>query len=126
MRVYLVEIGILLDENHKDFTSYNTVYDEKHGYYDEGQFYMANEKDAINYIKDYVKSGVPNTYGIVSISELDDKLLDKYNSLEDMLEDVFPVEHEMYLLDNVRYSLAKMDGEIVENFLDDKEKELDK
>ena len=35
MKVFLVEVGILLDETDKEFDAYSTVYDKKHGYFDE-------------------------------------------------------------------------------------------
>lgn len=44
MRVYLIDEGILLTENDKEFESYATVYDKKYGYYDEGQYYVKKNK----------------------------------------------------------------------------------
>lgn len=103
MRAYLLDEGILLSENDDEFKDYATVYDKKYGYYDEGQFYIKSETEAIKNAKAYVEAGVENTYAIVSNTTLDDDDMD--------------VDYEEYILDNVVYSVAKLNGEIVENFL---------
>lgn len=100
--------GILLTKDNKDFESYATVYDKKYGYYDEGQCYIKDKSKAIKDAKAYVEAGVENTYAIVSNTTLDD----------DVDVDNADVEYEEYILDNVIYSVAKINGEIIENFLE--------
>lgn len=107
MRAYLVDVGVLLLPSDKEFESYNTVYNKKYGFYDEGQCYFKEENEAINYAKQYVNDGVDMTYGIVSLTTLDD----------DFDFDEGCVEYEEYIMDNVDYCTAKVDGYIIEDFL---------
>lgn len=55
-----------------------------------------------------MEAGVENTYAIVSNTTLDNEV---------DLDDV-DVDCEEYILDNVVYSVAKINGKIVENFLE--------
>ena len=108
MDAYLIDIGVLLEEDDEDFDSYNCVYDQKYGYYDEGQYYLKNKEKAIKDAKKYVEDGVDYTYAIVSKTTLPD----------DFDFDEGYVEDEEYSLENVVYAIAKINGEIVENFLE--------
>ena len=51
MKAYLVDIGILLDYDDKEFDAYACVYDKRWGYYDTNQYYVPTleqaKKDAI-------------------------------------------------------------------------------
>ena len=69
---------------------------------------MKKEKSAIKQAKSYVEEGVESTYAIVSITALPDDF---------DFEDGY-VENESYILEDVIYSVAKINGEIVENFLE--------
>lgn len=109
MRAFLLDVGILLTENDEEFESYNTVYDKKYGYYDEGQCYIATEDEAIKQAKQYVKDGVEHTYAVVSNTTLDDCV--------DFDDENLCVDYEEYITDNIVYSIAKIDGKIVENFI---------
>lgn len=108
IRAYLIDEGILLTEENKEFELYATVYDKKYGYYDEGQYYVKNRTEAIKEARKYVEDGVENTYAIVSNTTLP----------EDFDFDEDCVECEEYILDNVIYSIAKLNGKIIENFLE--------
>lgn len=112
MRAYLIDEGILLTEEDEEFESYATVYNKKYGYYDEGQYYIKDEQRAIEDAKAYVEAGVENTYAIVSNTTLDDDV--------DIDDDELAVDVvcEEYILDNVVYSVAKINGKIVEHFLE--------
>lgn len=110
MRAYLIDEGILLSEDDKEFKDYATVYDKKYGYYDEGQYYKKEKKEAIEDAKAYVEAGVENTYAIVSNTTLDDDV--EFDD-EELTVDC----EEEYILDNVVYSVAKINGEIIEHFL---------
>lgn len=37
MKVYLVDVGVLLSKEHEEFEKYAIVYDKRYGYYDEDQ-----------------------------------------------------------------------------------------
>lgn len=85
------------------------MYDKKYGYYDEGQCYIATEDEAIKQAKQYVIDGVENTYAVVSNTTLDDCV--------DFDDENLCVDCEEYITDNIVYSVAKIDGKIVENFI---------
>ena len=104
---YLVDEGVLLTREDKEFEAYAIVYDKKYGYYDECQCYIVNKEKAIKEAKEYVENGVESTYAIVSITAIPD---------DANLEEIY-VEGEVYVLEDVIYSVAKINGEIVENFL---------
>lgn len=40
MKIYFLEVGVLLDEPDAEYTSYSNVYDKKHGFFDEWQKYI--------------------------------------------------------------------------------------
>lgn len=107
MKAYLLDEGILLTKNDSEFESYNCVYDKKYGYYDEEQSYIKILNEAIKEAKNYVENGVENTYAIVSNTTLDDD-----TDINDC-----PAECEEYIVDNVVFSIAKINGTIIENFL---------
>ncbi len=107
MIAYLVDVGVLLSDEHEEFDSYAIVYDKCHGYYDENQFYTKTREEAIEYVKKYVDNGVDTTYGVVSETNLP---LD-YNF------DSGEFGPETYHTVDVVYSIAKIDGEIKENFV---------
>lgn len=113
--VYLVEFGVLLDKDSKEANGYTDVYDKKYGYYDEDQFYSTKEgyeEKKTEYL-DWVREGVKNSYMIVSNTVIDD------NDEDEMP----PVSEEHYLLSDVVYSVAKINGKIIENFIK-KEKKI--
>lgn len=108
--VYLVDLGVLLSEDNEEFGAYSNVYDHKHGYYDENQFYIADKNKAIRVATDYVNTGVDNTYGVVLKTEMD------YDISDDQLEDI-SVEGEDYDPSDVVFNIAKIDGVVTENFI---------
>ena len=114
MRVYLVDVGFLLSEGDKEFECYNTVYDKRYGYYDIEQFYIESLYAAVDYVDRLISQAttVKNIYGIISITDID-------ADVEDDVEDI-PVEYEEYLLDNVIYSIAKINGIVTNGFLSNK------
>ena len=109
MKAYLVEIGVLLSKNNEAFDSYSSVYDKKYAYYDEDQFYLSTKEEAIKQVQEYVSKGVEHTYGIISKTELDDDI--------DFTSDDIPVSDEKYLIDDIIYSIAKFNNQIIENFI---------
>ena len=124
--IYLVECGVLLDKAHKEYKSYSNVYDKKHGFYDELQFLTTKKDFGINYINEYVKCGVVNTYGILST-----QLIDSDEFYEELVEEEKEnpyIElfdwgaYEPYDMLSVIYNIYKNnEKEIVEDFLDSEE-----
>ena len=109
MTAYLVDVGILLSDDDKEYDNYAIVYDKCHGYYDENQFYTKTKEEAIEYVKDYIKRGVDeiNAYGVVS----ETNIIDDYDFEND------DIGEESYHPADIVYSLAKINGEIKENFV---------
>ena len=109
MTAYLVDVGILLSDDDKEYDNYAIVYDKCHGYYDENQFYTKTKEEAIAYVKDYIKGGVDeiNAYGVVS----ETNIIDDYDFEND------DIGEESYHPADVVYSLAKINSEIKENFV---------
>lgn len=101
-------LGVLLTEEDEEFEDYANVYNNKYCFYDEGQYYEREESKAATDARKYVENGVKNTYAIVSNTILPD----------DFDFDEGYVEGEKYILDDVVYSVAKLNGKIVENFLE--------
>lgn len=106
--LFLVDVGVLLSEKDDEFSSYNQVYDKKHGFYDEDQYYSADKNLAIEQVKQYVAQGVENSYGVVSISDTE-------NTNQDIAN--LNVSGETYDAASVVYSVAKIDGTLVEHFV---------
>lgn len=66
IKLYKVELGVLLKKDNHDYESYSQVYDKQHGYYDENVVFFRNKKNAKEYLKNNVFFGVVGTYGILS------------------------------------------------------------
>ena len=107
---YLFDVGSLLHKTHPEFDKYTHVYDQLHAYYDKCQWYMTNLDDAIKQAKKYVNDGIDGTYVVVSES-------DTLNIDDEIAAINIPVENETYLASNVIYSIAKINGKIIENFV---------
>jgi len=109
---YSVEVGVLIPQTHEEFKAYSMVYDEKNGFYDENQWASIDLQKAAEEVMDYVKHGVNNTYGTISIAGLCEVVGDESES------DLFDIVDPSYTLEYLYYSVAKIDGKIVENFID--------
>jgi len=107
-QIYMLDTGILLAEYHPEYDSHNKVYDRLNGYYTEKQCYAVDMNDAIERAKKYVTDSIDRAYAIVS----------KTNGFDtDVNIEEMPVENEGYFLSDVVYSIAKIDGKIIENFV---------
>ena len=74
-KIYMAEVGVELNEDHNLYHVYECIVNGiKRSLYDENIVAFLNEKDALSFIKDYVKEGVSNTYGV--LWELDRKIED--------------------------------------------------
>lgn len=121
MKVYQVEVGVLLNENNEDYESYNIVYDKKYGYYNENIWFCKTLEKAKESALEYVKNGVEKTYGVISEIDIDNENV--YISLNGNIIDKdsgYDLDSEFcdYSLDLVVKSYAKMEKEIIEDFID--------
>ena len=66
IKLYKVEVGVLLPKDDDEYKDYSQVYDKKHAYYDENVVFFTNKRNAIRFLNHYVANGVVNTYGILS------------------------------------------------------------
>lgn len=104
--VYLLELGVLLPEGHGEYDAYRS-YDKEHAFYDESQEYriLSDRESIIKEALDYVNSGVPNTYAVLSETVLDDDALDDVKNGEQV-----DVEYEDYAPEDVVFSVYKDDS----------------
>ena len=66
MKIYMVEVGVSLDEKHNEYDLYKVkVNDLYYGLYDENVLAFVDEQKALDYIKEYVEIGVDRTYGVM-------------------------------------------------------------
>ena len=123
MKIYKIECGVLLEKNHEDFNSYNTVYDKKNAYFDENVSIKETLGDAKDIAKYYVENGVNGTYAVISEFEISNDY-----TLEELEENYIDIlGYECYSVENIVYSLFKVknskyrypntDGRIIENFV---------
>lgn len=109
-KVYLLDLGTLLTDSDPEFDSYNMVYDKKHGYYDIGQGYYADLASAVADAKEHVnanKGGDDNVYAVIS---------ETFIPADADVDDTY-VEGESYDVADIVYSLAIIDGKLVEKFV---------
>jgi hypothetical protein len=104
------DVGVLLTSDDEEFEYYSQVYDHKYGYYDENQiaYKEADTDEAIEYAKQYVADGVDMTYAVITnqgqchyTEPFDDGNIGGFT----------------YSYEDVIYSVAKINGKIVENFI---------
>ena len=114
--IYLVDCGYLIKEGEEDFDGYNNVYDKKWGYYDDDQYYSDQSLAELKAMASKYVAEDEGAYVVISLTFLPDYVV------EDALEkgeeiSSLDVEDEDYSLSGVVYSIANIDGEIVENFV---------
>ena len=116
--VYLVDCGRLLKKDDPDFEAYANVYDKKYGYYDcgDGQYYSDKPLDELKAIANKWVSGDEGTYAIISSTFLPDYVVEDAKEKGESVDEI-PVEYEDYSVNGIVYSIANIDGKIVENFI---------
>ena len=115
MKVYMVEVGVLLNKDDHEFESYNCVWDKLWGYYDENHLFFFDKNEAINYAKEYVDSGVKTTYAVVVCddAELDEEEIEEINNSAALYEYEYFLDIKSYV-----YSLYKDENnKLHENFV---------
>jgi hypothetical protein len=97
INIYKVEVGVLLRKDNDEYDSYAGVYDKQHAYYDEGVAFFTNKRAAMRSLKNYVKRGVLNTYGVLSrLAYIPDEIYgDDYAAL--VKEDMRSIREEQNL-----------------------------
>ena len=105
--VFVVDLGVILPNDHKEISLYNGVYDQKRGYFDKTTSYVESRDEAIKAAKDYVKKGSDGVYGIVSTADVPADT-DLKNT---------PVSCVMYDVESVVFSNAKIGGKIKTKFV---------
>jgi hypothetical protein len=93
--VYMVEVGIELENKDKEFEAYKIEVGNKvknwKSLYDENVIAFTDEQEAKDYIDEYVKDGVKNTYGFMWTVRVDSS----YAEFEDLFKTKF-LEGENY------------------------------
>ena len=107
MKAYLVDVGILLKPNEEEFEFYSCVYDHKYGYYDTNQYYVLTLEQAKKDVQEHINQTDNYAYGVISITELSDDF---------DFEDCHDIQ-EHYLINDIEYSICKINNEIKENFI---------
>lgn len=111
----LLDMGVLLTNEDEEYDAYNKVYtgadgSSMYGFYDESQT-IYKEKDMEKAIKEavaYVKNGVDKTYAVITNQG-------ECNYSEPL--DTEDIEGMTYEACDIEYSVAKINGNIVEAFL---------
>lgn len=112
MNLYLVDVGTLLDNTDPEYTMYSIVYDKQYAYYDYDQYFVRTKDEAINDAKEYVKTHGEDSYAVISVQTgFDDDL-----SNEDL--EFIDLGLTDYSIENVVYSVANINGKIIENFIE--------
>ena len=119
--VYLVDCGILLEPDDREFESYNMVYDKKWGYCDcgDGQYYWRRTlKELQTLLTKQILNGPDMGYAVVSHAVIDDEIYERcVDEDPDGKTLDIPVEGETYTVDDVLWSIAIINGQVVENFI---------
>ena len=98
-QMYLIDVGVLLEKEHPEFKEYSLVYNKQWGFYDENQYYEGDLEKAKLMAREYVENGCDMTYAVVKRS------------------DVESLDLETYELEDVEYSVAKIEDDLIEEFL---------
>lgn len=117
--MYLIDLGLLLDENDDEFESYATCYDKKWGYYDDCQYMVTAEKlnETIEKEKECFDCDFKKmNYMVVTDQGLWDLEEEDLDENEIMID--FDISCVYYDKECVVYSLTKDEnGKIIENFI---------
>ena len=113
----LLDVGVLLTKDDEEFDYYSSVYDHKYGYYDEDQTAYKEEDlaKAIQDARQYVTDGVDMTYAVITNQG-------QINYVGDTLETEWALDDFTYNHEDVIFSVAKINGEIKEFFIEEARK----
>lgn len=120
--VFAYECGVLLSPEDEDFDYYSNNNPElPYGFYDEdqGMFLRSELGKELYVLRDYVKNGVDKTYAVISFQGCVDVGGTEHESLLKGEFDVGQVSYTFFRNpDEIVYSCCKMDGKLVECFLE--------
>ena len=123
MNVYLFESGVLVGPEDAEFDYYtNNNPNLPYGFYDEDQGVVLELDLAriLDAMKTYVEQGVEGTYAVVAQQGTADFGSDEYKDIFNGEFDVSGISYEHFKdPDKVLWSMCKMDGRLVEGFLED-------
>lgn len=109
-----LDVGMLLTPDDKWFGCYRAYGNDKYGFHDDNQIaYKLEEKEkAVSYGKQYVINGTDGTYAVLTDQG-------EYLNGDDGEFDDGCVEGFTYEKKDIIFSIAKINGKIVENFTND-------
>ena len=64
-QIYMVEVGVCLQPDNDEYELYKYVDGLDYSLYDENLAYFTDKEEAVQFVSDYIKDGVANTYGMV-------------------------------------------------------------
>lgn len=112
INVISLDVGVLLtaDDDYDEYEIYSQIYDREYGYYDEyiRGYQEKDLEEAIQYAREYVADGVDMTYAIITNQG-------KINYANKFDEN--DIEGFTYNAEDVIFSVAKIYGIIVEDFV---------
>lgn len=76
MKLYLVDLGILLKADNPEFEAYKVVYDKMHSYYDKNQYFVKDKDKAIEDAKKHVNEAGDDAYAVICECEYDGTFTD--------------------------------------------------
>lgn len=118
-QAYMYESGVLLGQDHPEFNSWNSFWNEKYGFFNENWGVIKAEEKELDRLKDCLLGKLQhrenNSYTVIEfIGTID------YEDEAEWNEKDFCGKYDLSVtgkMKNVVWSAAKIDGEIVENFL---------
>ena len=119
LKLFQVEVGVLLPSTHPEFEYYNDAFNPAYGYKNENIWFTNSYVDAVKGATSYVEEGVNNTYGIVSeIGELsEDFIIDNGNVVEKETGVDFSEDFNDFSLNKVVFSIMKTGEKTFKNFV---------
>ena len=118
---YLVEVGVTLKSDDPEFNTYRDSRFKNISLYDEDTYYVDDIETAIEFVKEYVTSGVEGTYGIVSTVNLNlsvDDLDEAPIEIPNYKPDVFLVKKNDDIIDYTnaqQYNIVVNDSSLTVN-----------
>ena len=64
-QIYMVDVGVCLRPDNNEYEMYKYIDGLDYSLYDENLAFFTDKEKAIQFVSDYIKDGVVNTYGMV-------------------------------------------------------------
>lgn len=114
----VIDEGMLLTPDDKEFEQYSHVYNYAYGYYDEAQYYAHNLSAQIKHARERIQLFGDMSYIIIQRATFDADVLATTPL------DQIDVTGETYFPCDVEFSIAKINGKIIENFIQKPSREM--